>query len=71
MLLCPLVVELVDNQDAILVTKPDEVATIRIVRRADVVQSELLHQLDALLDGTRIGSSTQSPQGVVVGITFQ
>ena len=71
MLLCPFVVEFVDHQYTIFVTKPDEVATIRIVRRADVVQSELLHQLDAFLDGTRIGCSSQSPQGVVVGITLQ
>ena len=70
MLLCPLVVELVDNQYAISVTKLDEVTTIGIVRRADVVQSELLHQLDAFLDGTRVGCSSQSPQGVVVGITL-
>ena len=71
MLLCPFVVEFVDHQYTIFVTKPDEVATIRIVRRADVVQSELLHQLDAFLDGTRIGCSSQSAQSVVVGITLQ
>ena len=41
------------------------------MRRTDVVQSELLHQLDALLNSTRIGCSSQSPQGVVVGITLQ
>ena len=40
MLLCPFVVELVDNQYAILVTKLDEVTTIGIVRRTDVVQPE-------------------------------
>ena len=66
----PLVVQFVDHQHAVLVTQLDELARVGIVRGTDMVDAELLHQLQALLDGTRIGGSTQCSQRVVVGITL-
>ena len=36
-----------------------------------MVDAPLFHQLYALLDGTRIGSSAKSAQRVVVGIALQ
>ena len=71
MLARPLVVELIDNQDAVLVTQFNKLATVGIVAGADVVHAELLHQLDALLDGPRIGGSTKCSEGVVIGIALQ
>ena len=54
-----------------LVAQLDELAAVGIVRGADVVDAILLHQLQALLDGTRIGGSTEGSQVVVVGIAFE
>ena len=71
MLACPLVIELIDDEDAVLVAKLDELATVGVVRGADMVDAILLHQLQALLDGTRIGGSAEGSQVVVVGIAFQ
>ena len=71
MLAGPLVVELVYNKHTITVTELNELAAIWIVRGAYVVQSELFHELDTFLHGTRIGSSTKGTQGVVVGIALE
>ena len=57
MLARPLVVEFVDDQDAVFVAEFNELARIGIVGRADMVDAKLLHQLQAFLDGTRIGGS--------------
>ena len=59
MLQCPLVIELVDDQDAQTVAQFDERTTVRVVAGADMVHAKLLHQLQTLLDSTRIGCSTQ------------
>ena len=71
MLTRPLVVELVDQQDTVLVAEADEVAAVGVVRGADMVHAELFHQQDALLDGLGIGGSTEGAEGVVVGIAFE
>ena len=71
-ILCePLVIELIDDKDAIFVTEAVEVFAIGIVGAADVVEAEVLEQLDALLDGTRIGGGTESTERVVVGNAFE
>ena len=67
----PLVVELVDDEDAVLVAETDEVAAVGIVRGADMVHAELLHQQDALLDGLGVGGRTEGTEGVVVGIALE
>ena len=36
-----------------------------------MIHTELLDQLESLLDGTRIGSSTQGAKGMMVGIALQ
>ena len=36
-----------------------------------MVHAKLFHQPDALLDGFGVGSSTQSAEGVVIGISLQ
>ena len=67
-ILCePFVIELVDDKDTVFVAKAVEVFTVGIVGAADVVEAEVLEQLDALLDGTRIGGGTERAEGVVVG----
>ena len=71
MLTRPLVVELVDDEDAVLVAEADEIAAVGIVRGADMVHAELFHQQDALLDGLGIGGSTEGTEGVVVGIALE
>ena len=71
MLACPLVVELIDDEDAILVAKFDKLAAIGIMTGADVVHAKLLHELQALLNGTWIVGSTERSKRVVVGIAFQ
>ena len=59
MLAGPFVVELINYQYSVFVAELDEVAAIGIVRSADMIHAELLHQLDTLLDGTRIGSCSE------------
>ena len=59
MLVSPLVIEFVDNQYAQLVAQLYKTATIRIMAGTDMVHTKLLHQLDALLDGTWIGGGSQ------------
>ena len=71
MLTRPLVVELVDHQDTILVAQFDELPAVGVMTRADMIDAKLLHQLYAFLDGPRIGSRAQCAQRVVVGITLQ
>ena len=39
--------------------------------RTDVVDTELLHQLYAFLDGSWVGCCTEGTEGVVVGIALQ
>ena len=70
-LTCPFVVQFVNNQYAVAVAKFDELAAIRVMGSAYVVHAVLLHQLEALLDGSGKGGSPQCAQRVVVGITFQ
>ncbi len=45
MLARPLVVELVDDEDAILVAEFNELTRVGIVRSADMVDAKLLRQL--------------------------
>ena len=71
MLAGPFVVELIDHQNTMFVAELDKLAAIGVVTGANVVNTILLHQQDALLDGLWIGCSTQSAQRVVVGIAFQ
>ena len=67
----PLVVKLIHYQDAILIAEFQEILAIWIMRSADMVHSEFLHQFQSFLDGTRIGGSTQGAKGMMVGIAFQ
>ena len=67
----PFVVKFIHHQDAILIAKLQEILAIWIMRRADMVHTELLDQLESLLDGTRIGSCTQGTEGMMVGIALQ
>ena len=67
----PLVVQLVDDEDAILVAQFNELSAVGVVAGAYVVDAKLLHQLQALLDGTGIGGSSQRTEGMVVGIALQ
>ena len=55
----PLVVELVDDEDSIFVAELDELTAIGVVAGADVVHAKLLHELQPLLDGTRIVGGTE------------
>ena len=57
-----------DDPDAILIAEFQKVLTIGIMRGADMVHAEFLHQFQPLLDGTRIGGSTQGTEGMMVGI---
>ena len=59
MLLGPFVVQFVHNQYAVFVAESDEVAAVWIVRGTNMVHSELLHQLDALLNSLGIGRCTE------------
>ena len=70
-LLCPFVVELIDDEDAIFVAKFNKLATVGVVRGANVVDAKLLHQENALFDGAGIVGGTEGTQGVVVGISLQ
>ena len=71
-ILCePFVIELVDDEDTVFVAKAIEVFAIGIVGAADVVEAEVLEQLDALLDGARIGGGTERTECVVVGNAFE
>ena len=67
----PLVVKLIHHQNAILIAEFQEILAIWIMRGADMVHSEFLHQFQSLLDGTRIGGSTQGTEGMMVGITLE
>lgn len=67
----PLVVKLIHYQDAILIAEFQEILAIWIMRGADMVHSEFLHQFQSLLDGTRIGGSTQGTEGMMIGITLE
>ena len=67
----PFVVKFIHHQDAILIAKLQEILAVWIMRRADMVHTELLDQLESLLDGTRIGSCTQGTEGMMVGIALQ
>ena len=71
MLASPFVVKLVDYQYTIFIAELDKVAAIRVVRCADVVHSELLHKLYALLDSAWVGSCTKSTKGMVIGIALK
>ena len=71
MLACPFVVKLVDHQEAIFVAQLDELAAVGVVRGTYMVDAELLHQLQALLDGTGIVGCTECTEGVVVGIALE
>ena len=66
----PLVVELVNDDYAVLVAKTYEIATVGVVRGAYVVHPEALQQQQTLLYGTRIGCGTQGAQSMVVGNAF-
>ena len=59
----------IHHQDAILIAEFQKVLTIWIMRSADMVHSELLHEFQSLLDGTWIGGSTQGTEGMMVGST--
>ena len=67
----PLVVDFVDHEDTVAVAEAHEVFAIGIVRATDVVDTELLHQLYAFLDGSWVGCCTKGAEGVVVGIALQ
>ena len=67
----PFVVEFVDNKDAVFVAKLYKLAAIWIVRRADMVHSELFHQQNTLLDGVRIVGSTERSECMMVGIALE
>ena len=67
----PLVIQLVDHQHAIFVAQLNEAAAIGVVAGAYVVHAPLLHHHDALLHGAVVGSSTQRPKRVVVGIALE
>ena len=67
----PFVVKFIHHQDAILIAELQEILAVWIMRRADMVHTELLDQLESLLDGTKIGSSTQGTEGMMVGIALQ
>ena len=71
MLVGPLVVQLIHDEDTIFVAQFDKLSAVRVVTGAYVVDAELLHQLQALLDGTGVGGSSQCTEGVVVGIPLQ
>ena len=66
----PLVVELVNDEYAVLVAKTYEITTVGVVRGAYVVHPEALQQQQTLLYGTRIGCGTQGAQSMVVGNAF-
>ena len=61
MLTCPFVVQLVDHQNTVLIAQLDELTAIGIMTGTYVVDAKLFHQLQALLNGPRIGGSTQCP----------
>ena len=67
----PLIIKFIHHQDAILIAEFQKVLTIGIMRGADMVHSEFFHQFQSLLDGTRISSSTQGTEGMMVGIPLQ
>ena len=67
----PLIIKFIHHQDAILIAELQEILAIGIMRRADMVHTELLDQLEPLLDGTRISSSTQGTEGMMIGISLQ
>ena len=71
MLTGPLVVEFIDEQDAIFVAETDEITAVGVVRSADMVHTKLLNQLQALLDSLGVGRSTEGSQRVVIGIALQ
>ena len=71
MLAGPLVVELVDKQDAVFVAEFDEITAVGIMRGTDVVHAKLLDQFQPFLDGLGVGSRSQSTQCVVVGVALQ
>ena len=62
----PLVVELIDHEQAEAVAEVQEVLAVRVVRRAHMVVAEILHQLQPLLDGTRIGGGAERAKRVMV-----
>ena len=67
----PLVVEFVDDEDAVAVAEADELPAVGVVRGADVVHAELLQEPDALLNGLGIGSGSEGAEGVVVGTALE
>ena len=67
----PFVVKFIHHQDAILIAELQEILAVWIMRGADMVHAEFLHQFQPLLDGTRISSSTQGTEGMMIGIALQ
>ena len=70
-LVIPLVVEFVNNENAVLVADVEEAGGVGVMRGAYMVHAKFLHQLYALLYGLRIGRSAECSEGVVVGISLE
>ena len=70
-LIKPLIVEFVDNKESHLVAKLHERLAVRVVRHANMVESEILEQRQSLLHSTRISSCTKSSERMVVSNTLQ
>ena len=71
MLTGPLVVKFIYYQNTQFVAELDEIATIGVMRGADVVHAKLLHQFDTLLDGLWIGCCTQGTKCMMIGVALQ
>ena len=67
----PLVIQFIHHQNAIFVAEPVKVFTIRIMRSADMVESEILQQFDAFLYRLGVSGGPQRSERVMVGDTFE